>query len=107
MAWPRKGTRKLAINDVQYLWHYNGHCPLCSAALFTIGRAENRFVLYIDPRPWGFELRPASVVSAVKWALDQGWSPEAGPTRSMTWNDDTEEFEWLPHGDRHRNCKRS
>ena len=104
MAWPKKGTRELVINNQKYLWHYDGHCPLCSSKVFTIGRAEKRFVLFIDPFPWGFELRPASVVSAIKWALDRGWSPESGPTRAMAWNDKTQEFEWLAEGKRHLIC---
>ncbi len=101
MAWPKKGTRELVINDQKYLWHYDAHCPLCSSKIFTIGQAGKRFVLFIDPYPWGFELRPASVVSAIKWALERNWSPESGPTRAMAWNDEIQAFEWLAEGERH------
>jgi hypothetical protein len=105
MAWPKKGTRKLVIDGVKYLWHYDGHCPLCSSQVFTIGREGERFVLFIDPYPWGFELRPASVVKAVRWALSQGWTSKSGPTRAMAWNDQKQEFEWLPEGERHLRCQ--
>lgn len=105
MAWPKKGTRELTINAKKYLWHYSGHCPLCSSDVFTIGQSGKPFVLYIDPFPWGFELRPSSVVNAVKWAIDKGWSPDSGPTRALAWNDGTKKFEWLPDGERHLNCK--
>lgn len=105
MTWPKKGTRELTIKSEKYLWHYNGHCPLCSSDIFTIGKSGKPFVLYIDPLPWGFELRPSSVVNAINWAVDKGWSPESGPTRAMAWNDRTQKFEWLPHGKRHLNCK--
>jgi hypothetical protein len=105
MAWPKKGTRELVINDQKYLWHYDAHCPLCSSKVFTVGQEGKSFVLFIDPYPWGFELRPASVVSAIKWALKKNWSPESGPTRSMAWNDDSQMFEWLPDGERHLSCK--
>jgi hypothetical protein len=104
MAWPKKGTRKLVIDNKNYLWHYNAHCPLCGSDFFTVGRAGKRFVLFIDPNPWGFELRPASVVAAIRWALNKGWSPESGPNRAMAWNDKSQEFEWLPNGERHLAC---
>lgn len=105
MAWPKKGTRKLVIDEKTYLWHYSGHCPLCSSDVFTIGQHGNRFVLYIDPYPWGFELTPSSVVTAIKWAVDKGWSPESGPTRAMAWKDKIQEFVWLPDGEHHLTCK--
>ena len=105
MAWPKKGTRELSIDGKKYLWHYAAHCPLCSSDVFTIGQAGKRFVLFIDPYPWGFELRPSSVVAAIKWALNKGWSSEFGPTRAMAWNDENQEFEWLPDGERHLTCK--
>mgnify|MGYP001603653518 CR=1 FL=1 len=104
MAWPKKGTRRLTINKEVFLWHYSAHCPLCSEDVFTIGQEGQRFVLYIDPVPWGFELTPSSVVKAVKWALEQGWTTTVGPTRGMAWNDKTNGFQWLPDGNRHLNC---
>ncbi|MDY7030732.1 MAG: hypothetical protein SVY10_02350 [Thermodesulfobacteriota bacterium] len=104
MTWPKKGTRKLVIDNKDYLWHYDAHCPLCSSDVFTIGRPGKKFVLFIDPNPWGFELRPASVVAAITWALKKGWSPDSGPNRSIAWNDKTQEYEWLPDGKRHLAC---
>ncbi|RZB33357.1 MAG: hypothetical protein SRB1_01185 [Desulfobacteraceae bacterium Eth-SRB1] len=101
MAWPKKGTRKLVIHGEEYLWHYDAHCPFCSNDVFTIGQAEKRFVLYIDPFPWEFEMRPATVVKAVTWALSNGWSCEAGPTRAMAWNQEAQDFAWLPDDERH------
>ena len=105
MAWPKKGTRKLVVDGNDYLWHYNGHCPLCSSDVFTIGQAGDKFVLYIDPFPWEFELRPASVVTAIQWALNKGWTSEFGPTRAMAWNDSSHKFQWLLDGERHFICK--
>jgi len=101
MAWPKKGTRKLVIDGEEYLWHYDAHCPLCSTDVFTIGQAGKRFVLYIDPYPWEFEMRPASVAKAVRWALNNGWNSASGPTRALFWNEAIHDFEWLPDGERH------
>ena len=72
---PKKGTRELVINNQKYLWYFNAHCPLCSSKAFTIGQAGKRFVLFIDPYPWNFDLRPESVVSALRWAFERNWSP--------------------------------
>ena len=102
MAWPRKGTRKLVVDEEEYLWHYDAHCPLCSTDVFTIGQEGGRFVLYIDPFPWGFEFRPASVVKGIRWALRNGWTAESGPSRAIVWNDAAQDFEWLPEGKRHQ-----
>ena len=104
MAWPKKGTRTLVIEGESFLWHYSGHCPFCSADVFTVGRGGQPFVLFIDPTPWGFELKPSSVVAAIRWGLNNGWSPEKGPTRGMAHNDSTSKFEWLPEGERHIKC---
>lgn len=102
MAWPKKGTRKLVIDGEAYLWHYDAHCPLCSTDVFTIGQAGKPFVLYIDPYPWEFEMRPATVAKAARWALNNGWNPATGPTRALFWNEATHDFEWLPDGERHK-----
>ena len=105
MAWPKKGTRKLVVDGKNYLWHYSGHCPLCSSDVFTIGRAGDRFVLYIDPFPWEFEMRPKSIVTAIKWALNKGWTSEFGPTRAMSSDGSDHKFKWLLDGQRHLICK--
>jgi hypothetical protein len=36
--------------------------------------------IYLDPYPWGLEIRPRSIREAILFALAQGWSPE-GPER--------------------------
>lgn len=101
MAWPKKGTRKLVVGGVPYLWHYSGHCPLCSEAVYTVGQSRQPHVLYIDPLPHDFELTPKAVASAVEWAVGQGWSSAGGPTRAMAFDSQLQDFVWLPDGSRH------
>ena len=101
MAWPQKATRKIVIDGVPYLWHFSGHCVLCSEAVITIGRDGDRFFLFVDPFPHGLEFRPAAIASAIRWALDNGWSSRAGPTRGMGFDDILEKNVWLPDGVRH------
>lgn len=101
MAWPQKGTRKLVIDGVPYLWHYSGRCPLCSEAVFTVGQSQQAYVLYIDPLPHDFEITPKSIAMAVKWAISQGWSSADGPTCAMALDTQTQNFIWLPDDSRH------
>ena len=104
MAWPKKGTRSIAVEGIDLLWHYSGHCPSCSDAVFTIGAAGEPHVLFIDPYPWGFEYRPRDITAAVRWAFAQGWTPASGPTRAMSFDDGKKQFVWLPEGRRHLAC---
>lgn len=106
MAWPRKGTRELTVDAVVYRCHYSAHCPLCSDDVLTIGKSGAPYVLYIDPFPWHFDFRPATIVEAVRWARDQGWTAEHGPTRAMSLDDRTRQFVWLPAGKRHLESER-
>lgn len=101
MTWPKKHTRKLVVGGVSYLWHYSGHYPMCSEAVYTIGQPGQPFVLYVDPLPHDFELSPMTVASAVKWAVGEGWSSAGGPTRAMAFDSQIQDFVWLPEGSRH------
>jgi len=99
MAWPKKKTHKLVVDDMSFLWHYSGHCPACSNAVITVGKSGDRYFLYVDPMPWDFEFRPAYIAEAIRWALSQGWSSDSGPTRAMALDGDC--HVWLPEGFRH------
>jgi hypothetical protein len=105
MAWPKKGTRTLTVDGVEYLWHHSGHCPACSDEVYTMGMAGRPFVLFIDPLPWHFELTPSSMITAIRWAIHNGWTPDKGPTRAMSWDQSRNDFVWLPEGKRHLSCK--
>jgi hypothetical protein len=100
MAWPKRGTRKIRIEGEDFLWHYDA-CPCCSRDVITVGREGAPFVLFIDPYPNDFPLRPGSVASAIKWARAQGWSPESGPTRPLALDENTGAFVWLRPEQRH------
>ncbi len=104
MAWPKKGTRKITVDGKQLLWHYSGHCPLCSNDVITIGISGQPHVLYIDPFPWKFQITPSSIANAVRWAIKNEWTPEKGPTKAMSLDSIINEFFWLPEGKRHNHC---
>lgn len=104
MAWPKKGTRKIVVCGETYNWHYNAHCLWCSEDVFTVGKEGQPYVLFIDPFPFGEEIRPANVARSVQWAVSEGWSPENGPTRTMALDDEHNEFVWLKENQRHLSC---
>lgn len=105
MVWPKKGTRKISVDSVTYLWHYSAHCPMCSNDVLTVGITGMPYVLYIDPFPWNFEIKPSAIAEAIQWAVNEGWSPDQGPTKAMSL-DSTGAFIWLPDGERHLSCKK-
>jgi hypothetical protein len=104
MPWPKKGTRKIIVDGVEYLWHYSAHCPMCSDDVFTVGIQGNPYVLFIDPFPYNFELKPSCVANAIRWATNNGWTPNKGPTRAMSMDSDSN-FIWLSEGERHLRCQ--
>jgi hypothetical protein len=104
MAWPKKGTRTIVVDDEPYLWHYNAHCPWCSDDVYTAGRAGDPYVLFIDPFPWVAEMGPKYVAQAIHWAVSQGWSTTQGPTKALSLDSATEQFFWLKEGQRHAAC---
>lgn len=101
MAWPKKGTRKIVVDGQDFLWHYSGHCSLCSDSVITVGREDNRFFLFIDPYPHDFIVSPASIAESIRWALKEGWTCQFGPTRAMAFDSTTQNNVWLPDGVRH------
>ena len=104
MAWPKKGTRKIVIDGVDFLWHYDACCPWCSDDVFTAGKSGDPYVLFIDPFPYAAEIGPGYVAKSIKWALKHGWSSSAGANKSMSLNSETNEFYWLNTEERHAKC---
>ncbi|CAB1076853.1 hypothetical protein D1AOALGA4SA_4650 [Olavius algarvensis Delta 1 endosymbiont] len=61
--------------------------------------------MFIDPFPWSFEIKPSSIASAIRWASNNGWTPDKGMTRAMSLDDKIEKFVWLSDGQRHLYCQ--
>lgn len=100
MAWPRKGTHKITIDETMFLWHFRGHCLSCCEDPITIGVEGGRYVLFLDTCTWNFEMTPAFIARAIRWAILEGWTPQNGPTRTLAMNPDNQ-FQWLPEGVAH------
>ncbi len=104
MAWPKRGTRNIVVDDIEYLWHYDAHCIWCSDDVFTVGQQGKPFVLYIDSYAFGEEIRPKNIANAIKWAVLNEWNPTTGPNKSMSYDQDKDKFYWLPDGVKHASC---
>lgn len=99
MAWPKKGTRGLVIDGIEWLHHYDAHCELCSADCVTVGQLGQPHYLFLDTYSRYFDNTPRHSVEAIRWATAAGWSPTSGPDRGLTAVENG--FEWLPPGHRH------
>jgi hypothetical protein len=97
MAWPKKHTRRFHIENRDFLWHLNGN-SIESDARITVGTLRGKYVLFIDPYAYDLEITPASILKAAEWALESGWSPDNGPSRSLAYSMEKKEFFWLPEG---------
>ncbi len=104
MAWPKRGTRKVVVDNEEFLWHYDACCPWCSDDVFTAGKAGHGYVLYIDPFPHAAAFSPKYVAESIRWALSEGWSPSKGPTSALSLNTQTKAYFWLQDGKRHAQC---
>lgn len=84
MAWPKKGTRKLVIDGTTWLWRHRPYDQSTGLAPATIGRAECCYYLYLDASSRYFENTPRHAAMAIRWALENGWCAEVGPSRVIS-----------------------
>ncbi len=75
MAWPKKHTRRIHINDCEYLWHVSGN-EVYNENPITVGTESGKFVLFINPYAHDWEITPSNVRAAIEWALSK-----VGPQR--------------------------
>lgn len=94
MAWPKRKTRKIVIDEEEWLWHFSGHCNQCSEAVVRVGKANGRYFLALDTSTSDFSFAPSHIASSIRWAVAQGWTAEKGPNRSLTAL--ASAFKWLP-----------
>lgn len=94
MTWPKKQTRRLHIDQREFLWRLNGN-RIERDVRITVGTRQGIFFLFIDPYAHDFEITPANIRRAVQWALRAGWSPDRGPTRSLAYSMEIQDFIWL------------
>ncbi|MGV3659722.1 MAG: hypothetical protein ACO1TE_06050 [Prosthecobacter sp.] len=79
MAFPRRHTRKITVDGIDYLWHLNHNDVTFGQTQITIACADQpKWFLHLDPYPCiagVYEIGPATVRRAILWALSLGWQP--------------------------------
>ena len=101
MTWPKKNTRTITADGQQFLWHLSGNRLDGKETVITVGKNGQKYLLFIDPYPWDFDITPSNISKAVSWALGQGWAPASGPTKNMAYSKRRKTFVWLPKGIRY------
>ncbi|MBN2319671.1 MAG: hypothetical protein JXR49_11365 [Acidobacteria bacterium] len=98
MAWPKKNSRAVVVDGERFLWHISGNRIDGKETLIAVGKAEQKYMLFIDPYPWDFEIAPSNITRALRWALVHGWNAAAGPSKYMAFSRRENTFVWLPDG---------
>lgn len=101
MAWPKKHTRRIKVDDDVFLWHISGNYLEGEERSITIGKGNERFFLLLDPYVWDTLIEPSTIREVIEWATKEGWTPEKGPTKSIAYSPETKSYVWLPEGVRH------
>jgi hypothetical protein len=98
MTWPTTNSRAIVVDGKRYLWHISRNRIDDKERPIAVGIEGQKYLLFIDPYPWDFEITPSNIAEAVRWAVAKGWTPEAGPTRYMAYSGREKAFVWLPKG---------
>ena len=69
--------RKIVVNGTAYEWCLRGNKIWRDTDHITIySPTSTGAPIYLDPYPWGLEIRPRTIADAIKFALKNGWEPE-------------------------------
>lgn len=98
MAWPAKGTREIVVDGEAFLWHLPSGRVGWADDRVTVGRAGSPHVLHLDQNSWNGVPLPAMIAAAIRWATNDGWTPERGPSRNAAFAEQHDRFVFLPHG---------
>ncbi len=69
--------RKIKVSDDFYIWTLKNNSIYTKNAYIRVFK-ENypNSILYIEPYSWYFEVRPQTIMKAIKYGLENGWQPE-------------------------------
>ncbi|MEO0473626.1 MAG: hypothetical protein AAF206_28705 [Bacteroidota bacterium] len=69
--------RNISVDGRTYTWTLKGNRIDGDEQMIRVHEGRNtKSILYIDPYPWDFEIRPQAIVGAIRFALKQGWKPQ-------------------------------
>ncbi len=95
MTFPKKNTRTIIVDGVQYYWHLNDDFDLKNSWIVVQHQNSNGQLLWIDPYHYEIAIGPSIVAKAIRYALKQGWEPnDKRQSMRLTYIDN--EFRILP-----------
>ena len=69
--------RKITVDAKEYIWTLQGNRIDGAAQSIKVHDGPHtKSLLYIDPYPWEFEVRPKVIAEAIRFALKHGWKPQ-------------------------------
>ena len=93
----KKKLRTIVVDGRRFRWVLPWNSLEFGDVHVSVFADAHTQALRIDPYPWGFEIRPRSIAAAIRFALGNGWSPDApGPAFYVALRDDA--FVVLPPG---------
>tara|TARA_B100000674_G_scaffold6879_1_gene5382 strand:- start:2043 stop:2372 length:330 start_codon:yes stop_codon:yes gene_type:complete len=99
MAKPVK--RRIIVKGQVFYWVLNGNSidtsPNQERHIKVHLKDLTKSILYIDPYPWEFQIRPKNIELAIKFAQSQGWDPKK-PNCSKYISQKENKFFVLPAG---------
>ena len=71
-----KSKRKIVVEEQEYIWTLENNDLTKPGRWITVTQTGTSWSrLYIDPYPWGLEIKPSSISKAIRRAKDLGWDP--------------------------------
>lgn len=75
----RSTRREITVAGVKYYWALEGNAITghegAAHHIRVHSEGLTKCLLYIDPTPWHFEIRPKMIAQAIDFARSHGWEP--------------------------------
>jgi hypothetical protein len=76
MTLPKKNTRRITVDGVDYFWHRNWRWVGKHSHWIVVQRSDSKGqLLFVDPYHHDLSWGPAAVAEAIGFALANGWQP--------------------------------
>ena len=76
MAFPKKHTRTILIDDVEYVWHLNSNWETKNSWIVIARKEyESYQLLFLDPYHHDILPTQRMAASAIRFGLKHGWNP--------------------------------
>ena len=96
MSFPRRNTRRIIVDGVEYLWHLNPDFDLRDAWIIIGQKGQTEQLVFLDPYHHDFLIGPHAVSEAIRFVRANGWQPGV-PGKEMRLGSDGDAFTILPN----------